>query len=129
MKAKNVRTTFLTIAKGIVDIFLTVTANAHVKYIADLNIDNAKKALALLFELFLVKYLNCNNTLILGLANVYIIFVIDISVCIDNKSRVIRYLNTYTSKLSFQYGFKVFFMTVVVCVCSPSTVTTAIVQE
>lgn len=31
----------------------------------------------------------------------------------------------YTSKLSFQYGFKFFLITEVVCVCSPSTVTTA----
>ena len=29
------------------------------------------------------------------------------------------------SKLSFQYGFRVFFMTLVVCVCSASTVMTA----
>lgn len=31
----------------------------------------------------------------------------------------------YTSKGSFQYGFKVFLMTDVVLVCSPSTVNTA----
>ena len=32
---------------------------------------------------------------------------------------------TYTSKVSFQYGFNVFLMTDVVLVCSPSTVNTA----
>ena len=31
----------------------------------------------------------------------------------------------YMSKDSFQYGFRVFRITEVVCVCSPSTVTTA----
>ena len=32
---------------------------------------------------------------------------------------------THMSKLSFQYGFRVFLMTLVVCVCSASTVITA----
>lgn len=32
---------------------------------------------------------------------------------------------THISKLSFQYGFSVFLMTLVVCVCSASTVITA----
>jgi hypothetical protein len=45
----------------------TITSNAHVKYIADLNIDNAKKALAFLFKLFLIEYLYCNNALVFRL--------------------------------------------------------------
>src|SRR3954447_12728758 len=32
---------------------------------------------------------------------------------------------THMSKFSFQYGLSVFLMTLVVCVCSPSTVMTA----
>jgi hypothetical protein len=34
-------------------------------------------------------------------------------------------MENYTSKDSFQYGFRVFLMTEVVLVCSPSTVKTA----
>lgn len=33
--------------------------------------------------------------------------------------------DTYTSKFSFQYGLSVFLITLVVCVCSASTVITA----
>ena len=38
-----------------------------------------------------------------------------------------RYLSkpAHTSKASFQYGLRVFFTAAVVCVCPPSTVTTA----
>lgn len=39
--------------------------------------------------------------------------------------RNIREGYTYISKLSFQYGFSVFFITLVVLVCSPLTVATA----
>lgn len=38
---------------------------------------------------------------------------------------IIKVRKAYTSKDSFQYGFRVFLMTLVVCVCSASTVRTA----
>jgi hypothetical protein len=39
--------------------------------------------------------------------------------------RLKRKFKTHTSKFSFQYGFRVFLITLVVCVCSLSTVITA----
>jgi hypothetical protein len=82
------------------------------------NIDDTEKALVLLLKLLLVEYLDCQYTLFRNT-----------SACpmsVHPPLHIISlWYNAYKSKLSFQYGFNVFLMTVVVLVCSPLTVTTA----
>jgi len=87
-----------------------------VKNVADSDIDYPKKTLVAPLEFALIKYLDSDDGRILdGAAGTR-----------DEKSRFCsRSGITHMSKLSFQYGLRVFFMTLVVCVCSASTVMTA----
>lgn len=112
----------------------TIATNIDVEYIAHLNIDRSQESLILFLELFLVKDLNCNDTLVRHLTvsrwceeDIVLFLSVRGTGCV--RSRLIienqQERPRYTSKLSFQYGFNVFFMTVVVLVWSPSTVTTA----
>ena len=88
--------------------------------VADFDVDDSKEALIASLEFALVKYLYSDDGGIL-----------DCAADMRYKKRVLerhpahRKTETHMSKLSFQYGFKVFFMTLVVCVCSASTVMTA----
>ena len=43
---------------------ITISSNAHIKYIAHLDVDGSKESLILSLELFLVKNLNCEDTLV-----------------------------------------------------------------
>jgi len=42
----------------------TISSNVHIKYIAHLDVDGSKESLILSLELFLVKNLNCEDTLV-----------------------------------------------------------------
>lgn len=92
----------------------------QVENVADSDIDNSKKTLVASLELALVKYLDSDDGGILdGAAEIRDEKAYSGSIPPPTES------TTDMSKLSFQYGFKVFFMTLVVCVCSASTVMTA----
>ena len=89
-------------------------AQFQVKNIADTNVDDSEETLIPLLELTLVEDLHSNDRRFLdGAAHT-------ISTWHHNERRI-----PHMSKLSFQYGFKVFLITLVVWVCSASTVMTA----
>lgn len=92
-----------------------MTTKNEVEYVGDFDIYNAEETLILLLEFALVEDLHRDYRRILDSPahsrqwpDLQILFRID----------------AYTSKVSFQYGFSVFLMTEVVCVCSASTVIT-----
>ena len=82
-----------------------MSAQLKIQYIADSHVDNTQKALILPFELALVEYLNCNDGRFLDGAAV---------IKLMNDVRLIGGIQTHMSKLSFQYGFNVFLITLVV---------------
>lgn len=75
---------------------------------------NSQESLILLLELLLIENLNGENAIFRRAPE-------DLSV----PNRLGRVRGPYMSKLSFQYGFKVFLITEVVLVCSPPMVATA----
>ena len=89
----------------------------QVDHIADSYVHYTKKALVPFLELALIENLDGDNRGVLYCARV-------IGLLIRGEYANLK-SNTYMSKLSFQYGLRVFFMTLVVCVCSASTVMTA----
>lgn len=93
-----------------------MSAQFEVNDLADSDIDNTEEALITTLKLALVKDLNCYDRRVLDRAAVYVSLAEKIT-----KNRE----STYTSKFSFQYGLRVFLMTLVVWVCSVSTVITA----
>lgn len=50
---------------------LTISSNVHVKDIAHLDVDSSQESLILFLELFLVKDLNCKDTLVGNIATIY----------------------------------------------------------
>jgi hypothetical protein len=88
-----------------------------VEYITNPDINDTEKALISSLELALIEDLNGDNRGVLYCATV-------IAILIKRECGNMKSI-TYMSKLSFQYGLRVFFMTLVVCVCSASTVMTA----
>lgn len=95
----------------------TIATHLEVDDISDAHVDHTEKALILLLEFLLVENLDGQD-----------------AIFVDSPSRGTRQHPwtqtpiapaTYRSKISFQYGFKVFLMTDVVLVCSPPTVATA----
>lgn len=91
-----------------------MTTQLKVNDIRDTNVDHTQEALVPLLELALVKDLDGNDGRIFHEA-----------ACGQRLDTHTLRCGTYISKLSFQYGFRVFLITLVVCVCSASTVMTA----
>jgi hypothetical protein len=92
-----------------------MTSQFKVNNLADSDIHDTKESLVPAFELALIKHLDGHNRRVLdGTVVTYR------EPKFGKKSR-----RTYTSKFSFQYGLRVFLITLVVCVCSVSTVITA----
>lgn len=138
-----------------VPVLLTLAAQLEIDHICDTDIDDAQEALIPLLELLLIKDLHCNDRRVgdsaaggRGKRGRYRQYRYE---CIYG-GRGPSSLGTHMSKESFQYGFRVFLMTLiqalfkdmagqhkdvhlfsqaarrtheVVCVCSPSTVTMA----
>jgi len=95
---------------------LTISVGTELGYdISNANINDSQESLVLLFELLLVENLNCEDAIFVGATDK----------CelndLFNQGGGVR----YKSKLSFQYGFRVLLLTVVVLVCSPLMVATA----
>ena len=95
-------------------VFAAMTPELQVYNIADFHVHDSEEALVAFLELALIKNLNSDNRGVLDSAG-------RDKCMVGNRGRV----STHMSKLSFQYGFRVFLMTLVVCVCSASTVMTA----
>lgn len=85
----------------------TVTAKFEVENIADTNVNNTEETLVSPFKLALVEDLDCDHGRIVRDGTIQ---------CKNNKCTELSGRETATnmSKLSFQYGFKVFFITLVV---------------
>ena len=92
----------------------TVPSEFQVEHVADPDVDYTEEALVPLLELALVEDLDGNDRGIFHEAGM--------GQRLDTQTPE---RNTHISKLSFQYGFRVFLITLVVCVCSASTVMTA----
>lgn len=130
----------------------TVAAKLEIEDVRDLNVDDAKKALVPPLELALVKDLDRNNGRVFHRAIcrrerkrktapgepmdallLHSFQGTSRSLAPARRRRTARTRrvdrterrNAHMSKLSFQYGLSVFLMTLVVYVCSPSTVMTA----
>lgn len=86
----------------------------EVNHIRDTNVDHTQEALVPFLELALVEDLDGNDRGIFHEAGMG-----------QRLATQTPEHNTHISKLSFQYGFRVFLITLVVCVCSASTVMTA----
>lgn len=99
--------------------WLTISTGIKIDDAPYAHVDDAEKTLVLLLELLLVKYLYGEHA-ILGHPPGPVSVVVQMQECIAPSTGV-----TYMSKLSFQYGFSVFLMTLVVRVCSPLMVATA----
>jgi hypothetical protein len=86
---------------------LTVAAKFEVENIADTDVNNAEKTIVSPFKLALVEDLDCDHGRIVRDGTIQ---------CKKNKCTELSTRETATnmSKLSFQYGFKVFFVTLVV---------------
>jgi hypothetical protein len=93
----------------------TVAAGVQVDDGPDADVDDAEEALVLLLEL-LVEDLDGEHALLVDLP---------VRLLAVGARRGDARGMTYMSKLSFQYGFSVFLMTLVVRVCSPLMVATA----
>ena len=93
----------------------TIATDFEFHNTANSNIDDSQKALVLFLEFLLVKYLYSKYALLRGFPTKT---VSDLSM---QKPSGFPYM----SKLSFQYGFSVFLITLVVFVCSPPIVATA----
>ena len=93
---------------------LTILPGGEVHHISNSNIYDTKEPLILLLELLLVENLNRQYALFRGTPN-------PVSV----GFQLMGVIDSHRSKLSFQYGFNVLLMTVVVFVCSPPRVATA----
>ena len=93
-----------------------MSAQFEVNDLADSDIDDTEEALITTLELALIKDLDGYDRRVLDGAAVYVPSAQKIT-----KNRE----STHTSKFSFQYGLRVFLMTLVVWVCSVSTVITA----
>ena len=104
----------LVVAMNHRQISLTVLARGEIHDISNSDIDNAQEPLILLLEFLLVEYLYRKYAFFRGTPRN--------RVSIAFLSRVHL---THKSKLSFQYGFNVLLITVVVLVCSPPRVATA----
>lgn len=93
---------------------LTIATNIQVDDAPHANVDNSQESLVLLLELLLIEDLHSQYTVFRGPP--------------DDRS-AFRHLGriffSYISKLSFQYGLRVFLITPVVLVCSPLIVATA----
>lgn len=98
---------------------LTVAARVQVYGAANADVDDTEEALILLLELLLVKYLDRKNA-VFGSSPAPCQRRLLEPGCRARSGRI-----SYMSKLSFQYGFSVFLMTLVVRVCSPFMVATA----
>lgn len=83
--------------------------------ISNTDVDDTQETLILLLEFLLVKDLNCEDAIFIGATNE----------CELIDSLLPGGGAHYKSKLSFQYGFRVLLLTVVVFVCSPLMVATA----
>lgn len=95
---------------------LTIGVCTELRYdISNANVDNSQESLVLLFELLLIKNLYCKDAIFIGAADK----------CELNGNCIHGGGALYKSKLSFQYGFRVLLLTVVVLVCSPFMVATA----
>lgn len=93
---------------------LTVLTRGEVDNISYPYIDDSQEALILLLEFLLVEYLDGEDAVFRGTPT-------------TTSAMLLRFrrLHAHKSKLSFQYGFKVLLITVVVLVCSPLRVATA----
>ena len=94
---------------------LTIGANLKIYNGAYADVDDSKKSLILFLELLLVKNLYGQSTVFIGFPREPI----------RKYSPSNQGCFSHISKLSFQYGFSVFFITEVVRVCSPDIVATA----
>ena len=99
----------------------TITTHLSIDDIPNAHINHAEESLILLLEFLLVENLDGKDTVFVDTAVFENMLV--------GKRRGWRPCKTegesYRSKISFQYGFRVFLMTDVVWVCSPPTVATA----
>ena len=93
---------------------LTILSGRKIDDISNSNIDDAQEALVLLLELLLVEYLDRQYTFFRGTPKTISVFILPRQSGFPHKS-----------KCSFQYGFSVLLITVVVLVCSPPRVATA----
>ena len=93
-----------------------MTAENEVEHVGHLDIHDAQKALISSLELALVEDLDRDDRRVLDGPAIE---------SAQPKQHAWHLPRTYTSKLSFQYGLSVFLMTLVVWVCSASTVITA----
>ena len=93
---------------------LTILARRKINQISHTDVYDTQEPLVLLLELLLVKNLYRKDAVLIGPPRNRISMVIFYVTC-----------SPYKSKLSFQYGFKVFLITLVVLVCSPPRVATA----
>jgi hypothetical protein len=94
----------------------TVAARVQVNDGPDADVDDAEEALVLLLELLLVEDLDREHALLVDLPG----RLLAVGARGGGSCGM-----TYMSKLSFQYGFSVFLITLVVRVCSPLIVATA----
>ena len=91
-----------------------MAAKLEVDHICDTDVDHTQKTLIPFLELALVEDLDGNDGGIFHETETG-----------QQPDTQTQKCQTYISKLSFQYGFRVFLITLVVCVCSASTVMTA----
>ena len=91
----------------------TICTDVQIDDRTDSNINDTQESLILLLELFLVEYLDCQDAVFCSPP--------------DLRMSVVLFIrrHAYMSKLSFQYGLRVFLITEVVLVWSPEMVATA----
>lgn len=109
----------------------TVCIGAYVGHqVAHADIDDTKETLVLLLELFLVKDLDGEDAALVGSTAERCQCIVRHRWAKKRRARQAagpqsRRDVAYKSKLSFQYGFSVLLLTLVVLVCSPLRVATA----